>query len=312
MRLLKELCAQTYPCAQFEVLIVDDGSTDGTVDALRRESPPYALRVLEQPHGGPAAARNLGVQQARGTIVVFLDDDVVPDRDLLATHMAAHEGTLGAVVVGPMCPPGDWPRSVWVRWEEEKLQLQYDAMLAGKYACTPRQFYTANASLARTQFLEVGGFDSRFKRAEDVELAFRLREHGARFVFEPKAKVLHYASRTFESWCSIPYQYGRYDVIMHREKGHETLSNAFREFHYRNWMNRVLARVCVGRGVVFRGAVAALGALVHVASRGGAHRPATQALSGLFQILYWQGVSDELGGPEQIWQAIVASAPSAA
>ena len=71
----------------------------------------------------------------------------------------------------------------WIRWEEEMLEVQYQAMLSGEYPCTPRQFYTANASLSRDRFLEVGGFDGTFKRAEDVEMAYRMRDRGASFVF---------------------------------------------------------------------------------------------------------------------------------
>ena len=173
-RLLEALAEQTYPHASFEVVVVDDGSTDGSVELGRSLALPYALRVVEQPHDGPAAARNLGVEQARGALILFLDDDVVPLPDLITTHVATHQGNPNSVVVGPMSPPSNWPRPAWIRWEEDKLEVQYRALLAGEYPCTPRQFYTANASLSRGQFLDVGGFDPRFQRAEDVELAFRL------------------------------------------------------------------------------------------------------------------------------------------
>jgi GT2 family glycosyltransferase len=162
--------------------------------------------------------------------------------------------------------------------------------------------------LARTAFMQAGGFDPQFKRAEDIELGFRLWEHGVRFVFEPQAEVLHYATRSFESWCRTPYQYGRYDVVMQRDKGHEVLEDAAREFRERHVLNQLLVWLCLGRRKVTRVAVLGLGYAAQVADRLGAHRPAVLALSGLFNLLYWQGVSDELGGPQRLWRSITAYA----
>jgi GT2 family glycosyltransferase len=191
-----------------------------------------------------------------------------------------------------MLPPSDWPRPAWVRWEEEKLERQYQAMLEGKHACTARQFYTANASLPRTSFLEAGGFDPVFARAEDVELGYRLRERGARFVFDPHAAVRHFASRSFAAWRRTPYQYGRYDVIMDRDKHHGTLRTAAGDFHRRHWL-ALLARLAVGRP---RWSIAPSSPEPERACGRSDRRSssASAALSGIFNLLYWHGVSDEL------------------
>jgi GT2 family glycosyltransferase len=307
VKLLDALDCQTYARDRFEVLVIDDGSDDGTPDVLRSLKPTYTLRVLQQAHQGPAEARNLGVQQAAAALVLFLDDDVVPVAHLVAVHVATHRARgRETVVIGPMSPPPDWERSPWVRWEEEKLQSQYEAMLAGQWNATERQFYTANCSLPRELFLAAGGFDSGFKRAEDVELGYRLRDRGARFVFKPEADVLHYASRTFSAWRRTPYQYGRYDVIMSRDKGHEALSRALNEFGGRHALNRALSRALTGRRRLLSGTVAAMVVAVRVATRLGADRTASRALSGIFNLLYWQGVCDELGGREALWRSVEA------
>jgi hypothetical protein len=197
-----------------------------------------------------------------------------------------------------------------VRWEEEQLAWQYEAMAAGRFECSPRQFYTANASLPTALFRAAGGFDVHFSRAEDVELGFRLRDRGARFVFLPDAGVFHYAARSFESWCRTPYQYGRFDVVMQYEKGHETLELATEEFHSRHPANRMLARLCVGRPRAMRAVVTVLRGVAAAADRVGARHRATLALSGVFNLLYWAGVCDELGGAELVWRRVEGAHPA--
>jgi GT2 family glycosyltransferase len=305
--LLVALREQTCGADRFEVLVIDDGSTDGTLAFVRGLSVPYTLRTLEQTHQGPAEARNLGVGNATAPLVLFLDDDVVPSIDLLAVHLATHAAhDSSTVVIGPMSPPGDWPRSPWVRWEEEKLQWQYDAMQAGRWSATARQFYTANSSLPKSLFLAAGGFDASFKRAEDVELGYRLRNAGAQFVFTPDADVLHYASRTFTAWCRTPYQYGRYDVIMTRDKGHEALKFSLREFHGRNPLNKALSFLVTGRPLLVNPVVALLRLTVQAGTLVRARRATSRALSGIFNLLYWQGVCDELGGRRMLERSIAA------
>jgi glycosyltransferase involved in cell wall biosynthesis len=311
VRLLRALGEQTYPADQFEVVVVNDGSTDDTAEALADLELPYRLRVLEQANAGPAAARNAGIDHAEGRLIVFLDDDVVPNPELLAAHAAAQGDADDLVVVGPMSPPNDWPRPVWVRWEERQLLKQYAAMEHGLFTCTPRQFYTGNASVPRALLLQAGGFDPSFKRAEDVELAFRMAALGARFEYTPTADVLHYASRSFASWLRTPYQYGRYDVVMEREKGIGTFQIACRELARRHVLNRRLAYLCVGRPWL-RPTIWSLFLASSAAVWIGQEQVASFALSAIFNLQYWQGASDELGGPNIVWTALRQPAVAAA
>ena len=311
LRLIESLSSQTCPADRFEVVVVDDGSTDGTAAAVRAAATPFSLRVVSQFNGGPAEARNRGVRLARGHVVVFLDDDVVPSPHLLATHAAAHQQRDDTVVIGPMLRPDNWRPAPWIRWEEDLLRKQYAELIAGKYACTPRQFYTGNASVSRERFLATGGFDPQFRRAEDVELAYRLHARGARFAFNPGAHVLHYPSRSFASWSATPYQYGRYDVVMHREKGLDTLGCTAFEFHNRHPLTRLLVRACLGRNRQTRSAIALLRMASTTAASIGAHGLSRIALSGIHNIRYWEGVADEMGGAAPARRFIAAARVSA-
>ncbi|MGE3268373.1 MAG: glycosyltransferase family 2 protein [Chloroflexota bacterium] len=303
--LLRGLARQTYKASRFEVVVVDDGSTDGTPGLLRTISVPYALRSLTQANSGPAVARNLGVEHARGSIIQFLDDDVVPAPNLIEAHVAVHGERTDLVVTGPMlAPPLDWPQPAWDRWDAAQLEKQYQAMRDGKFPCTQRQFFTANASLHRSMFEAVGGFDAEFKRAEDMDLAWRMSRQGARFAFEPNAEVVHYAARSFVSWCRKAYQYGAYDVVMEREKAIPVFELACQEYHTRRAVNRWLTEACVGRTLLRDSVLFGLSMAVHVGARYRADRLVSFALSSIFNIRYWQGASDELGGPARLWHAI--------
>jgi len=311
---LGALGRQTYPSSAFEVIIVSDGCTDGTDAYLQALQPPFTLHFLQQRNQGPAAARNLGVTCARGEIVLFLDDDVVPCPELVAEHMRVHEGSPGdLIVLGPMLMPRDYRLEPWVRWEQEMLGKQYDHMLQGHWAPTARQFYTGNTSLARAHLLAAGGFDPHFRRAEDVELAYRLAERGLRFVFVPQAIGYHYAQRSLESWLEIPYLYGRNDLIFARDKGHRwLLPTILYEFQGRHALVRALTRLCLGRARLSRLAIAGLRGVAALTDSFGLTRPARLAYSGIFNLRYYQGLAEGLGGRDRFFALVAQAAPQAA
>lgn len=288
----------------FEVIIVDDGSTDGTLEMLAQSSFPYPLSVYTIEHAGPAAARNRGVAEARGDYLLFIDDDVIAHTGLLAAHAGAHRTEGNAVIIGVMAAPADEELPSWGRWEQEVLDKQYEAMTEGRWKPSPRQFYTANASLARERFRMSRGFDPDFRRAEDVELAYRLRDMGLKFVFRPDAVVTHYAHRTIRSWWNVPYQYGIYDVRMARTKRRFILNIVAREFPRRHLFVQHLIRLLVARGGLARPvAAAAVGAGV-AAGYVRWRRLARSAFSLAFNLLYYQGLRDELGSAMQFRRLI--------
>jgi len=179
----------------FEVVVVDDGSTDGTAEWLRSRSFDLALRVFTQENRGPAAARNTGVAVSAGRWVAFLGDDTVPAVGWLAAHRAAHRrhgDDLHLAVIGYT---GWHPRmrlTPFLRYiNEHGLQFGY-ALIRDPEDVAFNFFYTSNLSLSR-ELLLAEPFDLRFPYAawEDIELAYRLKKRGLHMTYEAAATVAH-------------------------------------------------------------------------------------------------------------------------
>ncbi len=289
---------QTYPMTDVEVIVVSDGSTDGTHEYLRDLTTPLNLSFVPQENAGPAAARNNGIRNAHGEIILFVDDDVVPSPALVAQHLRAHAGHPNRVVLGPMLSPSDFAFSPWVAWEQAMLMKQYAAMQRGDWPATARQFYTGNTSLPRQILLASGGFDERFRRAEDIELAYRLEEHGVEFIFCMQAIGYHYAERSFSSWIQIPYTYGRYEVLFSHEQQSALLDFILEEFEDRNRLTRMIIALGLDRPRL-SSQIQTL--ITWVANRsyqvGGPGKRVSQvSYSAIFNLRYYQGVADALGG----------------
>jgi glycosyltransferase involved in cell wall biosynthesis len=299
-RVIGALEKQQHPRGDFEIVVVSDGSSDGTHAYLESLRTAGRVRFAVQQNRGPAAARNAGVALAVGDYVLFIDDDVVPEPQLMSEHWLAHQRAAREVaVVGPLNSPPDFKMSSWVAWEQAMLVKQYNALNSGEWAASARQFYTGNASLRREHLLAAGGFDEKLRRAEDVELAYRLADRGLGFVFEMKAAGLHYAERSFRSWLDAAYAYGRNDVAFGRDRQQAwLLPQVRREFEQRNALVRVLARSCLGRPFATSSVCLALKAVVHAGGWAGVNGLTRQACSGLFNLRYYQGFCDELGDPE--------------
>lgn len=287
---------QAYPSDDYEVVVVSDGSTDGTEAYLGALRSTMRVRWFTQANRGPAAARNVGTNNAVGEFIVFIDDDLVPEPQLLREHARSHKEAGGDVVVlGPLLTPEDFEMAPWVRWEQEMLMKQYKSMLRGDWTATARQFYTGNASLRRSHVLAAGGFDEGFRRAEDVELAYRLANKGLDFVFNIRAAGMHFAERSFRAWLDAAYMYGCNDVIFARDR-HQTwlLPAVRREFQDRHFLIRTLVRLCRGRSWLTRIAISVLKLAANAATYLGASAAERLAYSGLFNLQYYSGLFNEL------------------
>jgi glycosyltransferase involved in cell wall biosynthesis len=202
-RVLDALGRQENP-PSFEVVVVDDGSRDETPARLARYRPTYPWRVFSQANSGPAAARNRGVLEARGDLVLFLGDDTVPEPKLLSVHAATQEEPrpFPVAVLGYTT----WPRERRVspflhHINEYGLQFGY-ALIEDPDRVPFNFFYTSNISLPRSLLVEEGLFDTTFPHAawEDIEIAYRLMRRGMRILYRAEAVTRHHHDITFASF----------------------------------------------------------------------------------------------------------------
>lgn len=184
---LAALAAQTEQ--GFETLVVVDGDDRGP-----DEIP--GVRLLRQRHAGPGAARNRGVAATERPLILFLGDDMIPGRDLVARHLARHRAEPGreVAVLGRVAWHPSVPRDRLHRWLEWSGALFDYALLeqqGSEEAGWPR-FYSSNVSLKRSLFLAAGGFDPDFTfDYEDLDLGWRLGQAGMRLLYEPGAVTRH-------------------------------------------------------------------------------------------------------------------------
>ncbi len=190
----------------YEVIVVDDGSQDGSGDLAERAG----VRVIRQANAGPAAARNHGAEHAQGGILAFTDADCAPTPGWLRALTApfANPEVMGVKGAYATRERGLVPRFV---------QVEY----AHKYARMRRQeridfIDTYSAAYRREVFLQNGGFDPVFPvpSVEDQEFSFRLAAKGYRLVFQPSAVVLHAHDRTLAEYVRRKYNIGYWKAVM--------------------------------------------------------------------------------------------------
>jgi GT2 family glycosyltransferase len=176
---LRSLVDQSLLTDAYEIIVVDDGSTDHTATVLREFGPP--VRVVRLPtNRGRSAARNAGIREASAPLIVLIDSDIVVRRDFLASHLAAHrrEGP-GMLSRGPVV--------------DVDTTAQARNGPVPRLAPSPAYLTTANAAVEKEALVRAGLFDEAFPGYgwEDFDLGFRLKRLGIRRVFCKEAVAFH-------------------------------------------------------------------------------------------------------------------------
>jgi len=220
--------------AGYEVVVVDDGSTDGTVDWLQATTEFPHVRLFQQDHMGPAAARNLGVEKATGDTIIFIDSDLVVTEVFLQSHAMtlgqgyAAQGSDRVFTYGRVINTCNFDNPTAEPFKLTDYSQAY--------------FATGNVAIARHWLDQAGLFDTRFQLYgwEDLELGVRLKQLGLTLIKCPEAVGYHwhppFSLSEIPSLIDKEIQRGRMGVLFYQK--HPTWN--VRLMIQMTWLHRVL------------------------------------------------------------------------
>lgn len=200
---------QTF--TDFEIIVADDGSSDGTGEMVKSLTPTYPLKHLWHENAGRSSARNMGIKAAQGEIILFVDDHIILDKHFIEEHVKTHDkykgGRVGAVrgQVEFISDPAQ------ARSEPNPLPF-FTRTIKHLEMKNVLRFFTHNVSVRKEALLKIGGFDEDFKEYgfQDQELGYRLKKAGYTIKFNPNAVgYIFKAVFNFEKECDKARQAGR-------------------------------------------------------------------------------------------------------
>lgn len=219
---LESIFKQDYPQEKIEIIVIDDGSSDGTaqmLDELLKEQPNF--RYFFQMHKGPAAARNLGIKQAKGEIIGFTDNDCVLKRNWVKEMISAHRLEDGIIAIGGLTKIN--PHNIKTAVSQFLSDGAIKTNINGKADVI--FFPTCNVSFKK-DCLNGEEFNELFPlpAGEDLDFFWRLFKNGNRFVYRQDIEIFHDRHPSFKSFLRQAYMYGRGNyLVQHIHKDHPLL-----------------------------------------------------------------------------------------
>jgi len=198
-KLLQFLASQTLPQKEIEIIVIDDGSHDSTLEFLKEEQGKGALSFSTQDHKGPGAARNAGMKMAQGRVFVFTDTDCIPHPHWLKNLVYPFEDETVGAAGGPEVPdPGEPILSRCFQFVMTS-PLTTGGLRGAKKRLARYYPRTFNMAISRKAYEKVGGFREWY-HGEDVEMSFRIKEARFKLTYCEDAKVSHHRAATFSQF----------------------------------------------------------------------------------------------------------------
>lgn len=228
-RTLDALLEQDFE-RDYEIIPVDDGSTDGTKEILEKYSNRHEkIKPVYQEKRGPAAARNRGAEESSGEFVLFTDSDCVPEKDWISQMVSSleKEGVIGV--------QGRYEclnkNSTLARFIQYEVEERYERMERQEYIDFVGSY---SAGYDRKVFLDFGGFDEDFKKAsgEDPELSYRLDKEGYKMVFNPDAVVKHEHPDSIKDYLKMKFGRGYWGRLLYKKHPEKKSGQSYNSLFY--------------------------------------------------------------------------------
>jgi GT2 family glycosyltransferase len=308
-RALHALSAQSYPRAALDIIVVADGCTDGTAE-LATAGWPIAVRVTDQPHAGPANARNRGAAAARGDLLIFLDDDIEVVPGFVAAHAELHAAP-DTVVIGYLPPHLQGRRDFFAVMLRAWWEAMFERMRDPGHRFGYSDLLSGNFSISRLLFDRAGGFDEELRCHEDYELGYRLIGAGARFRFAPAAAGWHHEHTDLARALRRKRDEGRADVALARR--YPELAPVLplsREDTHLTRRGRALRKLATAHPVTGDVVESMCRRLLDGLEAARLRTRWRRLLDDLLSYWYWRGVAESLpGGPSSDLQRSPEPAP---
>jgi len=210
-KLIQSLLEQSYPKENYEIIVADDGSTDGTEDLIRQMQKKTALlKYYRHENRGPSSARNLGIEKSSGTIIGFVDSDVIADRDWIRNALPYFEDETVMGVEGKTIVPNPQDMTPFTHEAENRKG---------------NNFLSCNIFYRKTALEKAGGFDERFYDGQlkvyhrmDSDLAFTILENGGKIPFAPRVLVRHPAVKArYSKYFKRAAQDGFFEALLSKK-----------------------------------------------------------------------------------------------
>ena len=216
---LESLADQSVAKEDYEVIVVDDGSTDGTAKIAKK----FDVKYIFQTNHGPAAARNKGADTAAAQIILFTDADCVPDHNWIR-EMVTPFGD--REIVGVKGAYKTRQTKLAARFAQAEFDDRYDLL---KKSPSIDMIDTYSAAFKKDIFLNIGGFDESFPLAnnEDTDLSYRLSASGHKLVFNQGAVVYHTHPDTFIKYLKLKFRRGYWRLVVYKRYPDKAIKDSY-------------------------------------------------------------------------------------